>query len=268
MRTPPQRRKVQNDVQLARGRLRNALNETSAGSDDDGNVTEEDLPHRGRPPKNLNNLHRERTSPRSLRQRSLSPGKYLTPSKRRKREEQRVGVCGLEKADQSSQPTQKIQAESFVMKLFDRSLDLSKYTEQTALYPICRAWMSNQPRNTNIRSYRDRRSPSPVERDTNAAELLEKLRSREMRELKAMPAAHPTEVSKIPAFNHEVSTTEEIDANVFDEDGLLLNSDKDKLLGMHLNKWREIKSSWLKHNRDYQKRYEFNHLILQELFKP
>lgn len=33
----------------------------------------------------------------------------------------------------------------FVMKLFDRSVDLAQFTDNTPLYPICRAWIANQP---------------------------------------------------------------------------------------------------------------------------
>lgn len=36
---------------------------------------------------------------------------------------------------------------TYVMKLFDRSVDLARFQEDTPLYPICRAWMANQPRN-------------------------------------------------------------------------------------------------------------------------
>lgn len=35
---------------------------------------------------------------------------------------------------------------AFVMKLFDRSVDLAQFEENTPLYPICRAWMANKPR--------------------------------------------------------------------------------------------------------------------------
>lgn len=31
------------------------------------------------------------------------------------------------------------------MKLFDRSVDLAQFREDTPLYPICRAWIKNQP---------------------------------------------------------------------------------------------------------------------------
>lgn len=40
--------------------------------------------------------------------------------------------------------------QSFIMKLFERSVDLAKYNENTSLYPICRAWMLNQPRSSTI----------------------------------------------------------------------------------------------------------------------
>lgn len=262
MKTPPQRRRGQNDIQQARGRFRNVLNDTLAGSDDDGNASEEDLPHRGRPPKHLaNTMEREVQSPRSSRHSSLSPGKYITPTKRRKREEQTEND---KSSSSSAQPTQKIQAESFVMKLFDRSLDLSKYTEQTALYPICRAWMANQPRNPNIRSYRDRRSPSPVERKSNAAELLEQLKRGEIRNVKSMPAPQRTDLPKIPVLNRDVSSTKEIDEVVLGKNNL----NKNELLEDHLIKWKTLKSSWLKQKCSYQKRYELNHLILKQLFKP
>jgi hypothetical protein len=36
------------------------------------------------------------------------------------------------------------------MKLFDRSVDLAQFADNAALYPVCRAWMKNQPHNTNF----------------------------------------------------------------------------------------------------------------------
>lgn len=33
-----------------------------------------------------------------------------------------------------------LQQASYVMKLFDRSVNLAKFDEETSLYPICRAW--------------------------------------------------------------------------------------------------------------------------------
>lgn len=38
------------------------------------------------------------------------------------------------------------QQASYIMKLFDRSVNLAKFTEDIPLYPLCRSWMSNAPR--------------------------------------------------------------------------------------------------------------------------
>lgn len=56
------------------------------------------------------------------------------------------------KKELSPQPQQTVH-HTFIMKLFDRSVDLGKYTPDTALYPICRAWMLNQPRSNLIVRY-------------------------------------------------------------------------------------------------------------------
>ena len=35
--------------------------------------------------------------------------------------------------------------DSYIIKLFDRSVDLAQFNTNTPLYPICRAWMRNNP---------------------------------------------------------------------------------------------------------------------------
>lgn len=50
----------------------------------------------------------------------------------------------VEPEKQPEPDTKKFQ-QSYVMKLFDRSVDLSQFNENTPLYPICRAWIANQP---------------------------------------------------------------------------------------------------------------------------
>uniref|UniRef100_A0A8C1DPF2 Uncharacterized protein n=1 Tax=Cyprinus carpio carpio TaxID=630221 RepID=A0A8C1DPF2_CYPCA len=45
--------------------------------------------------------------------------------------------------------------DAYIMKLFDRSVDLAQFSTTTPLYPICRAWMRNNP------SMQERTKPSP-----------------------------------------------------------------------------------------------------------
>ena len=48
--------------------------------------------------------------------------------------------------------------DTYVIKLFDRSVDLAQFSENTPLYPICRAWMRNSP---TVRE-RERSPSSPL----------------------------------------------------------------------------------------------------------
>ena len=51
------------------------------------------------------------------------------------------------------------------MKLFDRSVDLAQFEQSTPLYPICRAWMQNQPHNRNLGTRERTPSPEPTEEE-------------------------------------------------------------------------------------------------------
>lgn len=47
---------------------------------------------------------------------------------------------------------------TFVMKLFDRSVDLAQFDEESPLYPICRAWILNKPGSSLLKR---ERTPTP-----------------------------------------------------------------------------------------------------------
>ncbi|XP_050786552.1 protein lin-37 homolog isoform X2 [Gopherus flavomarginatus] len=74
------------------------------------------------------------------------PSARFSHHRRKKRKET---DDGLTESGQQRQNT-------YIIKLFDRSVDLAQFAESTPLYPICRAWMRNSP------AVREReRSPSP-----------------------------------------------------------------------------------------------------------
>lgn len=255
MKKSPHKRE-NNEVMAARGRLRGALNDSLQTQEvddipEDYEEEEEEQPvvthrQRGRPKKIQPVATTDHMSPSSG---------FLTPSKRRKRD-QTGGSSG-----------QKIQAESFVMKLFDRSLDLSKYSEHTSLYPICRAWMANQPRNPSIRSYRDTRSPTPTERKENGAEIVLKLRRGDLRDVTSMPKPKKTDVPKIPPPTEQPKKYSKSDELVA-ENNKFKGGRKEDLLGEHLGKWKQTKCNWRKHTKIYQQRYEVSFKIIEQLYKP
>ncbi|KAH8300048.1 hypothetical protein KR044_008986 [Drosophila immigrans] len=156
--------------------------------------------------------------------------------------------------------TQKSHGESFVMRLFERSLDLAKYKEKTPLYPICRAWMANQPRNPNVAVYNTDGSIPNVKREDDAEEILAKLLSGEIKVLKQLPQARKTDLPLIPPRLPSAPKGEE---------ATLKGASKEELLASNVSRWKGVRNHWLRHARKYQhERYEIIDQIMATICKP
>ncbi|KAH8252369.1 hypothetical protein KR038_010340 [Drosophila bunnanda] len=153
--------------------------------------------------------------------------------------------------------SQKGAGESYVMRLFERSLDLSKYEETTPLYPICRAWMANQPRNPAVAAFNTDGSLPTPKREDNAEEVLAGLRSGEIKVLTHLPAPRSTKLPIIPPrleFGRE--------------DKRLQNASRSDLLAANMVRWKKVRSHWLKHEKKYQhERYAIIDQIMAEVCK-
>uniref|UniRef100_A0A8V0X3B4 Lin-37 DREAM MuvB core complex component n=1 Tax=Gallus gallus TaxID=9031 RepID=A0A8V0X3B4_CHICK len=80
----------------------------------------------------------DRGQPPLMGQPHISPhraSRRFPPHRRKKRREAEEG--------QPDPPLQR--PNTYVIKLFDRSVDLGQFSEGTPLYPVCRAWMRNCP---------------------------------------------------------------------------------------------------------------------------
>ncbi|KAH8283449.1 hypothetical protein KR018_002514 [Drosophila ironensis] len=157
--------------------------------------------------------------------------------------------------------SQKSPGESYVMRLFERSLDLSRYEENTPLYPICRAWMANQPRNPLVANYSTESSASGVKREDNGEEILEKLRSGEIKVLTALPQPRPTDLPIIPPrleFGREERQRERA----------LQGAGRSELMAANMSRWKKVRSHWLKHSQKYEaERYELIDEIMDVICK-
>lgn len=87
------------------------------------------------------------------------------------------------------------QQPSFIMKLFDRSVDLAKFKEGSPLYPICRAWMMNKPRGAR---YLRKRSSDQIPRN-DLKNIVEQIKDGTVKEITEMPAENDTGVSRVPS---------------------------------------------------------------------
>lgn len=181
----------------------------------------------------------------------------------------------LSKASESNRNTQKkplntteaqkFQAESFVMKLFDRSLDLSKYNDKTPLYPICRAWMCNQPRNPQVSQFQHSGNHKPTQRMDNCGEVLAQLKDGELSVIKEMPKPKKTDESEISAkVSPRVYSVKE---NIIPDNNELENADRETIFAWHRNRWQNVRENWQNKALKYRQRYTINLMILHKLCK-
>ncbi|KAJ8923313.1 hypothetical protein NQ315_001871 [Exocentrus adspersus] len=117
---------------------------------------------------------------------------------------------------------------TYVMKLFDRSVDLARFEEDTPLYPICRAWMQNQPRNPQMIIKRRVSSPEPENSSWNENSISDVTR---------LPPPTRIFTTRIPSPTPE---------QVQNKDNINLNYDdcpvveKNELISGHLQRWVKI----------------------------
>lgn len=149
---------------------------------------------------------------------------------------------------------------TYVMKLFDRSVDLARFEEDTPLYPICRAWMANQPRNPQLIVKRRLSTPEPdYERSMNASWNADRIH-----EMYQLPPATGAPISRVP------SPLPEQQINIDEE--LCLNYDekppvpRDELIRHHLQRWAKVKRKWIAQANKNEERFEPSFNILTTIY--
>ncbi|KAG4070091.1 hypothetical protein HA402_013334 [Bradysia odoriphaga] len=215
------------DVQTARGRLTGALKVAVAPPSEDDEAVESSLPARGRPP---------------LRSRRSEVTKSTV-----------------------SNPTMPLH-QSYIMKLFDRSVDLAKYNQTSPLYPICRAWMQNQPRSSKVIS-KSKKSSSAKKR-VAMPNIIDDLKSGDVTDIQAMPAGNDRpKIQRIPSplpFQKE-SSRDNINLD-YDLDDPVISLDD--LIADLKFKGRQVRRKWQSHAKIYHEdRYPMSCKLLDEIFK-
>ncbi|KAJ8731102.1 hypothetical protein PYW07_004266 [Mythimna separata] len=134
--------------------------------------------------------------------------------------------------------------QSYVLKLFDRSVDLSQFSEESPLYPICRAWIANQPR----ANYREFGRDEDMDQHSDTLEL---------------PGPEGPHVSKIPPL-----LPEQLKAN---KNNINLNyreappPTREQLLASHSSRWLAVRQAWLEQAAKVEARYDAAHQLLNKI---
>lgn len=170
-----------------------------------------------------------------------------TPRKRRKKD------VGYEDGDSTSQNP------SFVMKLFDRSVDFAQFNEDTPLYALARAWMQNKPYGTKSTDLQesgilDGDSLSSSQENINGENdpkyvysFPDPLKTKERNETKISQAKGPCSID----IHYDLSTA----PSLID------------LKRNHIEKWKKVKSSWRDESIQRQARYAPSIKTIRELFE-
>ncbi|XP_076460117.1 protein lin-37 homolog [Babylonia areolata] len=150
------------------------------------------------------------------------------------------------------------QQQTFVMKLFDRSVDLAQFDENSPLYPICRAWIQNQPGNRTLHKRERTPTPEPPEPSTSQDD-------------ETFPDVHrmPTPVKdeftdcgcRIP-----VPLPRPVDMLNIHQDPDLCPPPEHLLLD-HMVRWKQIRNLWREASATNEMRYARSMHLLQDMFE-
>lgn len=136
---------------------------------------------------------------------------------------------------------------SYIMKLFDRSVNLAQFKETTPLYPLCRSWMKNQPRLANVKS---EKTVEPVITTVEDGDVVE------------MPKIRIRKPRQVAMRNSKINTKDfdkRIDSEVWT---------KEKLLDFHRERWQDERARHIENSRIFEgKHFSANLELIESLLK-
>ncbi|XP_041425772.1 protein lin-37 homolog isoform X2 [Xenopus laevis] len=191
-------------------------------------------------------LHCKDSSPSAAGKR---PSARLSHHRRKKRKEE-DGIT------ESSQP----KANTFIIRLFDRSVDLAQFSEETPLYPVCRAWLRNAP---TARPPEQPQTPPPTD------EVLGDGVNGNIQNIYNMPLplAGPVSESGEPVNLRIPSPLPN------EEEPLNLNTPPEltpsmsNLIYKNMHRWKKIRQRWKDASYRNQQRYAQSMKILKEMYE-
>lgn len=144
---------------------------------------------------------------------------------------------------------------TYVIKLFDRSVDLAQFSENTPLYPICRAWMRNSP--TVREQERSPGSPLPPLPEDEEGSEVNTSKNRDV--YKLPPPTAPGEAcrSRIPSPLQSTPEDEPSEPE----------PSTSSLIYCNLQRWKRIRQRSKEASHRNQLRYSESMKILREMYE-
>ncbi|GAB1597473.1 protein lin-37 homolog [Argonauta hians] len=143
-----------------------------------------------------------------------------------------------------------------VMKLFDRSVDLAQFNENTPLYPICRSWIKNQPHNNLNNQNRSSSPESDVQADDDAVNrdgYVYSLPAPIKRENKHVDLRIPSPIPQSPSRLDIYADPDKAPSQSI----LLLN---------HMTRWKLVRHKWKESSRRNESQHARSLNLLKEMY--
>ncbi|CAC5403505.1 LIN37 [Mytilus coruscus] len=146
----------------------------------------------------------------------------------------------------------------YIMKLFDRSVDLAQFDEDSPLYPICRSWLKNRPYD---RDTMDKDKSSSPEHDSHSDE-----------EIDGIPNVYkmPKPIKAEPDDTRDYRIPEPLPNT---DAPLDINADADtapppeQLLLGHMSRWKEVRIRWREAGFQNESRFADSMNLIREIFE-
>lgn len=205
-----------------------------------------------------NDTEREQNEDDTGKMAADSLNKDLSPSSAGKRSSSRFPQHRRKKRkdmDEGLPESNQHKQNAYIIKLFDRSVDLAQFSTSTPLYPICRSWMRNNP------SVREQaHSPSPPH--SMAEEEMTDMLNGKAQNVYRLPP--PTSCPVSPSgepINLRIPQTEKPTVTKLMDQVPVSGS----TLSDHMERWKKIRQKWKESSSKNQLRYSESIKILKEM---
>ncbi|XP_061572578.1 protein lin-37 homolog [Cololabis saira] len=189
-----------------------------------------------------------------------SLNKDLSPSSAGKRPSARFSQHRRKKRkdmDEGIPETNQHKQNAYIIKLFDRSVDLAQFNTSTPLYPICRAWMRNNP------SVREPAASPSSPHSMTEEEVTDMMNGKSQYVYRLPPPVSCPVILSGEPINLRIPQTEKpTKSSVTKLTDVAVSG---SLISDHMERWKKIRQKWKECSNKNQLRYSESIKILKEM---
>ncbi|GFO04878.1 protein lin-37 homolog [Plakobranchus ocellatus] len=151
--------------------------------------------------------------------------------------------------------------QTVVMKLFERSVDLAQFPEDTPLYPVCRAWLHNRPQDKTLGTLIERQASPKIDEEVSSSQM-----TGDMPNVYEMPPPIKSEDGCL----YDLRVPEPVaqppgKLDIYADPQTI--PEPEQLLLDHLARWKETRNRWREASAMNEMQYASSINLLKEMFE-